>query len=43
MAEQPSATPQARSSLNETEIRLIADYVYATRGTSDGELVGGRN
>ena len=30
IAEQPSAAPQARSSLNETEIRLMADYVYAT-------------
>jgi hypothetical protein len=29
IAEQPSAAPQARSSLNETEIRLMADYVYA--------------
>src|SRR5947209_3182283 len=43
IAEQPSAAPQARSSLNETEIRLMADYVYATTLAWDERWrVGGR-
>jgi hypothetical protein len=43
IVEQPSATPQARSSLNETEIRLMADYVYATQLAWDERWrVGGR-
>jgi hypothetical protein len=43
IAEQPSAKPQARSSLNETEVRLMADYVYATTLAWDERWrVGGR-
>jgi len=43
IAEQPSVKPQARSSLNETEIRLMADYVYATTLAWDERWrVGGR-
>ena len=40
---QPSGAPQARSSLNATEIRLMADYVYATTLAWDERWrVGGR-
>jgi hypothetical protein len=43
IAEQPSVKPQARSSLNETEIRLMAEYVYATTLAWDERWrVGGR-
>jgi integrase len=43
IAQQPSATPQTRSSLNETEIKLMADYVYATMLAWDERWrVGGR-
>jgi hypothetical protein len=39
----PSGAPQARSSLNATEIRLMADYVYATTLAWDERWrVGGR-
>jgi hypothetical protein len=43
ITEQPSPKPQARPSLNETEIRLMADYVYATELAWDERWrVGGR-
>jgi integrase len=43
IAQKPTTAPQARSSLNETEIRLMADYVYATALAWDERWrVGGR-